>query len=72
MMASKYKYFDLEYIEKYELGLEHLRKVGRDTLPQLVKSSSRVGSAIRESGGGIGVLVGINVEKFPKPDLTRW
>jgi cleavage stimulation factor subunit 3 len=71
MIAAKYKYFDLDYIEKYELGVEQLRKRGRVSSKN-VKGTSRIGAAVKDSATSVALLVGVNAEKFPKPDLTRW
>lgn len=83
-IGAKWAYFDIDYITNVELGLPHLLKAGDRLAAPAVASSAPVGQLgkLRQGGGGGGgehdksrmapMLSGINVERYARPDLSRW
>ena len=79
-VGSKWSYFDIDYILNAELGFTYLSKFGERTPAPTVASSAQVGqisklrSNISDSDKSklAPILSGINVDRFPRPDLSRW
>ena len=86
-VASKWTYFDIDYIATAELGITQLRRAGERLPAPAVASSAPVGqlAKLRASQGNqdshhhyteksklAPMLSGINVDKYPKPDCARW
>ena len=78
-VGSKWSYFDIDYILNDELGYKYLDKFGERVPAPTVASSNQLGTLkLRSSGSEIDksklapILSGINVDRFPRPDLSRW
>jgi cleavage stimulation factor subunit 3 len=74
-LASKWRYFDIDVVGKFELGLEALSKVPRQPAPAAqskINGPSGHSDKREDRGRQLAMLRGVDVDKFPHPDTSRW
>ncbi|KAI8897597.1 hypothetical protein BC833DRAFT_649433 [Globomyces pollinis-pini] len=73
-IASKWSYFDINYVGKVELGLDHLALIPRLAPPAAQVKLGASGNLDRrdDKGRQTAMLGGINIDLYPRPDFTKW
>lgn len=70
LMAKKWMYFDMDYIGTVELGVKELEKYNRSAAP--AAKVKQGGNSYVSNGERQSTMLGVNSDKFAKPDLSRW
>lgn len=74
-IVEKWSCYDINFISEVELGISALQQVGRKAPPtNHLKNTSALFQGIRPSdkGKSLPILGGLNVDNFPRPDLSKW
>lgn len=73
-VANKWSYFDIKYVGDVELGLQQLSQIARLPPPatQGRSGASGQGGDRNDRGRQLAMFGGINVDKYPRPEISRW
>jgi hypothetical protein len=72
-LAHKWSFGDINIVGEQELGTEALKRIQRLPPPAAqVKLANSSTNNDRKEGRQVAMLGGIDVEKFPRPEVSRW
>jgi hypothetical protein len=71
-ISQKWSYYDICSVGEVELGIEALKRIRRIPPPNIQIKLVQGNENRQEKGRKVAMLGGVDVERFPRPETSRW